>query len=177
MKPLELVDHIAESSSPHFVLMCGPPCSGKSTYSNVLRLSIKAPFSYISPDSFLYSKQGLYVWNPTLAAHAHKTSHQLLRDAVTRKHHVVYDATNTKQTDRNKLLKIVSDNDTDSVYQKVLVLMPQLSAEDLEARNQTRTPDRQIPQEVMERMQKAFANTQISLRNWDLIMTAPRFIV
>lgn len=174
MSPSQLLEYVAEQGRPAFIMMCGPPCSGKTTYVNSLKQISKLDLTIIHPDSALYDSSGRYVWTPEKASNALANCKIQLINAVKAQHPIIiYDATNTSASRRRGFLQLIDKNQK-AFYQKILVLMPRLSKEDLDIRNQQRSKDRQIPSNIMTSMQSNFDNTQLNDNLWDQIIVASK---
>jgi predicted kinase len=128
-----------------FVMLCGLPGSGKSTYAE--RLAVEEDFIIHSSDN-IRAELG-DVNDQSKNEEVFNLLHQRVKSSLNNMHNVLYDATNLNRRRRMAFLRELKNIPCRKIC--VLVAAPW---EVCLAQNSAR--DRQVPEEVMERMYKSF---------------------
>ena len=141
------------------IVMCGLPASGKSTYTNWLTES--GVFCAVCPDGIrgeLYGDENIQGDGKQVFAIAHAR----LKDLGKGKNNVVFDATNTNKKRRKELVKEMRP------YFDVIILKWFSTPIDIcLKRNAER--ERQVPEEVIRRMNQNFFNKPTLDEGFDLV--------
>ena len=141
------------------IVMCGLPASGKSTYTNWLVES--GVFCAVCPDSIrgeLYGDENIQGDGKQVFAIAHAR----LKDLGKGKNNVVFDATNTNKKHRKEFVKEMRP------YFDVIILKWFSTPIDIcLKRNAER--ERQVPEEVIHRMNQNFFNKPTIDEGFDLV--------
>ena len=126
-------------------MMIGAPGAGKSTVVGEL-WGRDNTINLISPDNELY-ENGQYVWSPQRVREAWNVAHRKLDAALKNRDPVIFDATLTRPRDRKQ---IVDKAKSAGFYLAAIFVDTPLDV--CLARNAARSPDRQVPADVLTNM-------------------------
>lgn len=147
------------------IALSGPPAIGKSTtvakiQSVFTEAGLPKP-PVVSPDDFIYER-GIYNWTPERAREAWKRAYRKLENlscATTDNPVILWDSTLTNVKARRQLLANWGHLcRAGSSWE--LVHLPSPGFSTLVARNDERTPDRQVSEETMRRMYNDWVNKE-----------------
>ena len=160
-------------SRKKFIVMCGPPAAGKSTYiASLIRKHGEDEVRVISPDDFVYNDAGVYDWSPSRARGAWEQAYAALPEAVADEPTIiVWDSTMTKAKGRRDILRRINQADKKDKYVKVLALTPVCDVEELLRRNSARSADRQVPDQTIAGMKASLEKNPPNYQEgWDDIV-------
>lgn len=148
---------------PKIILLCGPPCSGKSTWiqnHNVENLSVLSTDDFIEEKAKQLNTTYDVIWGDSIQPAVIELAKQL-RDFTQRNESFIVDQTNVNFKSRRKKLHLCEN------YYKIAVYF-EVPLETLLVRN-TQRPGKVIPQSVIETMLKAYRRPTIE-EGFDLII-------
>jgi predicted kinase len=128
------------------IIVPGPPALGKTTF-----IKKRNDGDIISPDHFVYNENGIYEWTPDRAAFAWENSYNKIKNLEDGSK-VYFDATLTSKKSRttfkNKIKSIMGNRD----YKIAVINLPKIDFSIIQERNNSRTPDRKVPDSTIVRM-------------------------
>jgi predicted kinase len=152
------------------IMMCGIPCSGKSTYirNGVEGSSVLSEYVILSTDSYIeeYARTNNKTYNEVfddVIDEATKRMYQDLDLAIQRGKSIIWDQTNVSRKSRIKKLKKIPEE-----YTKTAVVLP-ITLEEALIRNSQRA-NKFIPRSVLHRMYHQF-EIPTEDEGFDVIMT------
>ncbi len=156
-----------KNSKPLLYVLCGPPATGKSTFTKTLPSS----FHIVSPDNFVYDEKGIYNWTPDRARNAWSSAYAELRSLMESRTNVVFDSTMCHAKARRKFLQEISRYPNFDEYQLVAVSLPVLPIDVLLKRNSERSPDRRVPENTIRNMLDSYSKDgPTEEEGWDKII-------
>ena len=152
------------------IMMCGIPCSGKSTYirRGTENTDVFDEYVILSTDDYIeeYAKANDKTYNEVFDEAIQEATTRMYKDlelAIQRGKSIIWDQTNVSRKSRIKKLKKVPDT-----YTKTAVVLP-ISLEDAIIRNSQRA-NKFIPRSVIHRMYHQF-EIPTEDEGFDVIMT------
>lgn len=145
-----------DNNDPTLTLLCGLPCSGKSTYVNDSNILIKEKNIIISRDDILMNEAGTTDYQKAWSTVDHEKVNLILEEtfikAVHERKNIIIDMTNMSRKSRNKFTCRVPN-----IYNKKCVIFA-TGLDVIEERNIRRNQQvkKFIPKEVFLNMQKSF---------------------
>lgn len=152
------------------IMMCGIPCSGKSTYiyRGTENTSVFDEYVVLSTDDYIeeYAKANSKTYNEVFDEAIKEATTKMYKDlklAIQREKSIIWDQTNVSKKSRKKKLNMIPDT-----YTKTAVVLP-ITLEEAIVRNSQRA-NKFIPRSVLHRMYYQF-EIPTEDEGFDYIMT------
>lgn len=145
-----------KSRQPHFIMLSGISCSGKSTWVSNFLKSTDKEYTVISLDDIIMeNNRGLpydMIWSEKKVQNGSKVLYQRLKESISNKENIILDMTNLQSEMRNRKVNLVP---TKHYLKEAVVIIS--GQEQIQANNMKRKKEGKfIPWNVIEKQSKEF---------------------